>query len=855
MTDNYLDELNSVQRKAVECTDGAVMIIAGAGSGKTRVLTYRIAHLIKKGVDPFNILSLTFTNKAAREMKERIAKVVGGSESKNIWMGTFHSVFSRILRSEAEKIGYPSNFTIYDTDNSKSLIKTILKEQGLDDKIYKPSLVLSRISAAKNNLISAQAYLNNTIAIEEDRQSAKPKLGLVYQIYANRCFKSGAMDFDDLLFNTNILLRDFPKVLLKYQHKFKYIMVDEYQDTNFSQYVIIKQLAAAYRNVCVVGDDAQSIYAFRGANIQNIFNFEKDYPELNVFKLEQNYRSTKIIVGAANTLISKNVEQLKKNIFTENKEGELIRVVKTESDNSEGSFVAGSIFETKMNEQVHNREFAILYRTNAQSRAMEEALRRQNIAYRIFGGLSFYQRKEIKDLLAYYRLAINNNDEEALKRIINYPARGIGETTIERIIVASNDHNISLWKVVENINEFDIGLNSGAKAKVDEFAIMIKSFSAMLKTYSAFDLGQYIAVHSGILRDLYVDKSPEGVSRHENIQELLNGLKEFTESEIELNDIGEELSENNDNTIENEIFIDDAKEKGLGVDNENSSSIIIAQDEKERPIKKEFSDLLFSFEDENKGATGDANIGLADVTNIAESPTIISANISLAVFMQDIALMTDADKKAETEEDKNRVSLMTVHAAKGLEFPYVYVVGLEENLFPSQLSLTERSDLEEERRLFYVAITRAEKRLTLSYSTTRYRWGNLIYCEPSRFIDEVDSKYLDFPSDNSGDIFGKENYSNKNKRIVGKTKDAFELGAVKNKKLVKINSAVRNTSDFDTESLRGLQVGMQVEHDRFGNGKVINMEGDFPNNKATIFFNGVGQKQLLIKFAKLRIVE
>ena len=855
MTDNYLDELNSVQRKAVECTDGAVMIIAGAGSGKTRVLTYRIAHLIKKGVDPFNILSLTFTNKAAREMKERIAKVVGGSESKNIWMGTFHSVFSRILRSEAEKIGYPSNFTIYDTDNSKSLIKTILKEQGLDDKIYKPSLVLSRISAAKNNLISAQAYLNNTIAIEEDRQSAKPKLGLVYQIYANRCFKSGAMDFDDLLFNTNILLRDFPKVLLKYQHKFKYIMVDEYQDTNFSQYVIIKQLAAAYRNVCVVGDDAQSIYAFRGANIQNIFNFEKDYPELNVFKLEQNYRSTKIIVGAANTLISKNVEQLKKNIFTENKEGELIRVVKTESDNSEGSFVAGSIFETKMNEQVHNREFAILYRTNAQSRAMEEALRRQNIAYRIFGGLSFYQRKEIKDLLAYYRLAINNNDEEALKRIVNYPARGIGETTIERIIVASNDHNISLWKVVENINEFDIGLNSGAKAKVDEFAIMIKSFSAMLKTSSAFDLGQYIAVHSGILRDLYVDKSPEGVSRHENIQELLNGLKEFTESEIELNDIGEEPSENNDNTIENEIFIDDAKEKGLGVDNENSSSIIIAQDEKERPIKKEFTDLLFSFEDENKGATGDANIGLADATNIVESPTIISANISLPVFMQDIALMTDADKKAETEEDKNRVSLMTVHAAKGLEFPYVYVVGLEENLFPSQLSLTERSDLEEERRLFYVAITRAEKRLTLSYSTTRYRWGNLIYCEPSRFIDEVDSKYLDFPSDNSGDIFGKENYSNKNKRIVGKTKDAFELGAVKNKKLVKINSAVRNTSDFDTESLRGLQVGMQVEHDRFGNGKVINMEGAFPNNKATIFFNGVGQKQLLIKFAKLRIVE
>ncbi|MES2287044.1 MAG: UvrD-helicase domain-containing protein [Bacteroidota bacterium] len=842
MSKNYLDELNPVQRKAVECTEGPVMIIAGAGSGKTRVLTYRITHLIKKGVDPFNILSLTFTNKAAREMKERIAKVVGTSESRNIWMGTFHSVFSRILRSEAEKLGYPQNFTIYDTDNSKSLIKAILKEQGLDDKIYKPGMVLSRISAAKNNLISAQAYQNDKQALEEDRQAAKPKMGLIYQIYAQRCFKAGAMDFDDLLFNTNILLRDFPAVLHKYQHKFKYIMVDEYQDTNFSQYVIIKQLAAAYRNICVVGDDAQSIYAFRGANIQNIFNYEKDYPELNIFKLEQNYRSTKIIVGAANTVISKNKEQLKKNVFTENVEGELIKVMKTESDNSEGNFVANSIFETKMNEQAHNREFAILYRTNAQSRAMEEALRKQNIAYRIFGGLSFYQRKEIKDLLAYYRLAINSNDEESLKRIINYPGRGIGDTTIDRIIVAANDHNISLWRVIENINEFDIGLNAGAKAKVDEFTVMIKSFSAMLQTHSAYDLGQYIAVHSGILRDLYADKSPEGVSRHENIQELLNGLKEFTESEIDINDIGAEITtenqdagdENQDLRIKNQEGGDESQESRIKNQEEE------VQERQETAIDNEINGLLFSF-DEQK-------------SDLENPTTEITTNPTLDLFMRDIALMTDADKKTETEEDRNKVSLMTIHAAKGLEFPYVYVVGLEENLFPSQMSLTERADLEEERRLFYVAITRAEKRVTLSYSTTRYRWGNLIYCEPSRFIEEVDAKYLDMPTESSSRLFGNEEYSSKPKQYNTKPKETFVQRPVIGKNLVKINTASKNTSDFDTESLRSLQVGMEVEHDRFGKGKVINMDGDFPNNKTTVFFEGVGQKQLLIKFAKLRIV-
>ncbi len=807
---NYLEELNPIQREAVVCTDGAVMIIAGAGSGKTRVLTYRIAHLMKKGADPFGILALTFTNKAAREMKERIAKIVGENEAKNLWMGTFHSVFARILRVEAEKLGYPSNFTIYDTDDSKSLIKSILKEQGLDDKIYKPSIILNRISTAKNNLISASAYLSNKQIQEEDRQAVKPKMGIVYQLYANRCFKAGAMDFDDLLFNTNVLLRDFPKVLHKYQHKFKYILVDEYQDTNFSQYVIVKQLAAAFRNICVVGDDAQSIYSFRGASIQNILNFEKDYPELNTFKLEQNYRSTKNIVGAANSVIKNNKEQLKKNSFSTNADGELIKVIRTESDNSEGSYVAHSIFDTKMNEQAHNREFAILYRTNAQSRAMEEALRKQNIDYRIYGGVSFYQRKEIRDLLAYFRLTINNNDEESLKRIINYPTRGIGDATIDKIVVAANDHNISLWKVIENINEFEIGLNSGAKSKVDEFATMIKSFSATLHSQNAYDLGQHIAVHSGILRDLYADKTPEGVSRHENIQELLNGLKEFSESQIQLPD---DISDLDEETID---F------------NQNKEEEIENIELKIEPL----------FQNEE----------------IVKQPIANTLEPTLNIFMQDIALMTDSDKKGETEEDRNKVTLMTIHSAKGLEFKYVYIVGLEENLFPSQMALTDRADLEEERRLFYVALTRAEKRVTLTYSTSRYKWGNLIYSEPSRFIEELDEKFIELPSEKPSGLFGLEDYASKPKLRTGKPKETFVQRPVIGKNLVKVNSAQKTTTDFDTESLRNLQVGMQVLHDRFGNGKVISIEGAFPNNKATVFFEGVGQKQLLIKFAKLWIV-
>jgi DNA helicase II / ATP-dependent DNA helicase PcrA len=814
MTKNYLDELNKVQREAVECTEGPVMIVAGAGSGKTRVLTYRIAHLMKKGVDPFNILALTFTNKAAKEMKERIAKIVGQSEAKNLWMGTFHSVFARILRSEAEKLGYPANFTIYDTDDSKSLIKTILKEQGLDDKVYKPSSVLARISAAKNNLISAQAYSNNTQIQEEDRMAVKPKMGIIYQIYANRCFKAGAMDFDDLLFNTNILLRDHPKELHKYQHKFKYILVDEYQDTNFSQYVIVKQLAAAFRNICVVGDDAQSIYSFRGANIQNILNFEKDYPELHTYKLEQNYRSSKNIVGAANTVIEKNKDQLQKNVFTTNEDGELIKVTKTDSDNAEGNYVASSIFETKMNERAANSDFAILYRTNAQSRAMEEALRRQNIPYRIYGGLSFYQRKEIKDLLSYYRLTINNHDEISLKRVINYPARGIGDTTIDKIVVAANDHGISLWTVIENIQDFDIGLNAGAKSKLDEFASMIKSFTAMTTTHNAFDLGQHIATHSGILRDLYADKTPEGVSRYENIQELLNGLKEFTEEATE-------------------------EEPG----NDSPTAIVNGEQPSVSNAPQATSNELFANEELQNDNQQSSTMNPAPLGQ---------SSISLNAFMQDIALMTDADKVAETEEEKNKVVLMTIHASKGLEFPYVYIVGLEENLFPSQMSLTDRTDLEEERRLFYVAITRAEKRVNLSYSTSRYKWGNLIYCEPSRFIEEINSKYLDTSAVGKNAMFEEEEYSSKK---TNTQKTAFVQRPIMGKKLVKINSASKTTSDFDTESLRDLQVGMQVNHERFGFGKVISMEGAFPNNKATVFFEGIGQKQLLIKFAKLSIIE
>ena len=770
---NYLDDLNEVQHNAVTCWEGPIMVIAGAGSGKTRVLTYRIAHLLNKGIDPFNILALTFTNKAAKEMKERVAEIVGGTEAQNLWMGTFHSVFAKILRFEAEKLGYPSNFTIYDTDDSKSLIKTILKEMGLDDKIYKPNLIYNRISSAKNNLVSAAAYLNNPEILHEDKLTAKPKIGEIYRTYQSRCFKAGAMDFDDLLFNTNLLLKDFPDVLHKYQHKFKYILVDEYQDTNYSQYIIVKKLAALNENICVVGDDAQSIYAFRGANIQNILNFKKDYPDLKTFKLEQNYRSTKNIVDAANSIISNNKNQIQKEVWTDNETGDKIKVIKALTDNEEGLMVARSIFEIKMNMQSPSNHFAILYRTNAQSRAMEEALRKLNIPYRIYGGLSFYKRKEIKDVLAYFRLAVNNNDEEALKRVINYPARGIGQSSIDKIIIAANEGEKDLWYVLGHLNEFNTGIGNGIHNKILEFVTMIKSFSIALKTESAYELGSRIANSSGILKDLYTDKSPEGVSRHENIQELLNGLKEFSD---------------------------------------NASPTLL-----DRPL-------------------------------ITEPGSIRT----LDEFMEDIALLTDSEESKE-DRDEPKVSLMTIHAAKGLEFPYVYIVGMEENLFPSQLSLNSREDLEEERRLFYVAITRACKKAVLTYSTTRYRWGNLVSCEPSRFIEEIDSKYLEIPEkiNYSSNSFNKNQYGETRKI----TKPSPEINSTL-KKLVKVNTTTVSSPviNFIGDDTKSLQAGMDVEHQRFGSGKVLNIEGAYPNQKATVFFQDIGQKQLLLKFAKLKIL-
>ncbi len=768
----YLNQLNEAQRQAVIHTEGPTMVIAGAGSGKTRVLTYRIAHLIEKGVDAFHILALTFTNKAAREMKERIASIVGHSEARNIWMGTFHSVFAKILRVESERIGYPRDFTIYDTADAKNLLKDIIKSKNLDDKVYKPGLVYNRISSAKNNLINARAYAANTDLVADDRMSGKPKIAEIYLEYENRCFKAGAMDFDDLLFKTNELLRDFDDLLLKYQEKFHYILVDEYQDTNFAQYLIVKKLAARRENLCVVGDDAQSIYAFRGANIENILNFKKDYPDYKVFKLEQNYRSTQTIVNAANSIIEKNRNQIKKEVWTDNPAGEKIRVLRTPTDNEEGRVVSQSIFETKMQHQARNRDFAILYRTNAQSRSFEEALRKLNIHYKIYGGLSFYQRKEIKDLLAYFRLTANPNDEEALKRIINYPKRGIGQTTVDALIVSAAEHETGIWNVIEFPEMHNVRIASAAMHKIKEFATLIKSFSVQQNTLSAFDLATHIASASHLLKELYADKSPEGVSRYENIQELLNGIKEFSESAPE-----------------------------------------------------------------------------------GESRT-------LSDFLIDVALLTDADK---SEENLDHVSLMTIHAAKGLEFPYVYIVGMEENLFPSQLSLNTRSELEEERRLFYVALTRAEKRATLSYATSRYRWGNLTHCEPSRFIDEVDAKFLEMPTlpERKTQLDSDENELRRYRSIGRKADNDFAASPLPRqpqpvkRKLTKIappqatpssSAAISGTENSE------IQVGNNVLHEKFGKGKVLQLEGNYPDQKATIFFPNAGQKQLLLRFAKLQII-
>lgn len=775
--DSLFEELNKEQALAVKKTDGPVMVIAGAGSGKTRVLTYRIAYLLQKGVDPFNILALTFTNKAAKEMKGRIGELVGYQSARNVWGGTFHSVFARILRSEADKLGYPSNFTIYDTDDSKNLIKAIVKEGNLDPKIYQASQILGRISSAKNNLISAEGYNQKDDYMQEDKKAGKPQLGQIYTVYQKRLSQSAAMDFDDLLFKTNVLLRDFPDVLYKYQQKFKYILVDEYQDTNYSQYLIVKKLAANNENICVVGDDAQSIYGFRGADIKNILNFSKDYPDVTVVKLEQNYRSTQMIVNAANSLIHNNQNQIFKTVWTSNDEGDRIKLIRASSDLEEGRLIAQQIFEDKMNLLAKNSDFAILYRTNAQSRSLEEALRKSNIAYRIYGGLSFYKRKEIKDVLAYFRLVINTKDNEAFRRIINFPTRGIGKTTLDNVTVTASENEVSYWDIIEQPSQFKLAINAGAQKKLNDFVLMIKSFQAELKTIDAYELGNKIARGSGLISSLHNDKTPEGISRYENLEALLNGIKEFVEKE-------------------------------------------------ESDIPEEKTDK-----------------GLSD-------------------FMQDVALLTDADE--EDKDNIEKVSLMTIHQSKGLEFPYVSIVGLEENLFPSVMSIGSRADLEEERRLFYVAITRAEKKVVLSYAESRFQWGNLNFCEPSRFLEEIDEKFLDFPRSRSlSKVSLPSNpykpVSNRNTRRLISKPSLISGGAGKSmyKRIHSEASGIVNrpTSNFKAAGIDELQSNMQVEHQRFGKGKILRIEGAGSNKKALVHFDKIGDKQLLLRFAKLRIVK
>ena len=770
----YISQLNEAQQQPVFQKDGPMIIIAGAGSGKTRVLTVRISYLMSLGVDAFNILALTFTNKAAREMKKRIADIVGTNEAKNLWMGTFHSVFARILRSEADKLGFPSNFTIYDTQDSVRLISAIIKEMQLDKDIYKPKQILSRISSYKNSLITVKAYLNNPELQEQDAMSKKPRLGEIYANYVDRCFKAGAMDFDDLLLKTNELLNRFPDVLAKYQDRFRYILVDEYQDTNHSQYLIVRALSDRFQNICVVGDDAQSIYAFRGANINNILNFQKDYENVKTYRLEQNYRSTKNIVEAANSIIDKNKTKLEKIVWTANDYGSKIKVHRSVTDGEEGRFVAGEIFEQKMRNQMLNGQFAILYRTNAQSRAMEDALRKRDIPYRIYGGLSFYQRKEIKDVLCYLRLVINPKDEEALIRVINYPARGIGDTTIEKLTVAANHYKRSIFEVMENIDKIDLKLNSGTKQKLEDFVVMIKSFQVINEQQDAFVLTEHVAKKTGLIQELKKDGTPEGIARIENIETLMGGIKDFIEGQREID-----------------------------------------------------------------GARG-----------------------ALSEFMEDVALATDLDR--DTGDD-DRVALMTIHLAKGLEFPYVFVVGMEEDLFPSAMSLNTRSELEEERRLFYVALTRAEHQAYLTYAQSRYRWGKLTDAEPSRFIEDIKDEYLEYinPMDTGYrykptidlDIFGDIDKSRLRlaKPTAGTPPKKYgdePVSSANIRKLKPIGNAPSNTNLFDSK----LTIGNVVIHERFGKGEVVSLEGAGADKKAEIKFEVGGIKKLLLRFAKLDVI-
>jgi len=769
--EKYLSQLNEAQLAPTLQKDGPMIIIAGAGSGKTRVLTYRIAYLMSQGVDAFNILALTFTNKAAKEMKGRIADIVGTSEAKNLWMGTFHSVFAKILRFEGHHLGFPSNFTIYDTQDSQKLLGSIIKEMGLDKDIYKTKQIYSRISSYKNNLITVKAYLKNSELIEADTAAKRPRLGEIYQNYVDRCFKAGAMDFDDLLLRTNELLTRFPNVLAQYQNKFRYILVDEYQDTNHSQYLIVRALSDRFQNICVVGDDAQSIYAFRGANINNILNFQKDYDDVNVYKLEQNYRSTKSIVGAANSVIEHNKTKLDKIVWTANTEGEKVKVHRSLTDGDEGRYVASTIWEAKMNNQLPNSDFAVLYRTNAQSRSIEDALRKRDIPYRIYGGLSFYQRKEIKDVTAYLRLILNPADEEALKRVINYPARGIGQTTIDRLVIAANGFGKTIFEVLQNIDKIDISINNGTKNKLKDFVTLIESYQVMNQSSNAFDLTEHVTKSSGLIREVNKEGTPEGQVRLENVEELLNGIKDFVEGQVELADAGD----------------------------------------------------------------------------------------SLAEFLEDVALATDLDAD---KGNPDHVALMTIHLAKGLEFSHVFVVGLEEDLFPSAMSMNTRSELEEERRLFYVALTRAEKQAYLTYTLSRYRWGKLIDAEPSRFIEEIDDEFVEvltpiqeqrFNPMLSADIFGDvEPDKIRFKRPTKKKKDAKPpkfIPPAKLKPISKSNGS-DNTNLFDGK----LAVGNIVEHMRFGKGEVLKIEGKGADVKAEINFENGGLKKLLLRFAKLDIL-
>ena len=782
---DYLQGLNEQQKEAVMHIDGPIMIVAGAGSGKTKVLTTRIAHLMANGVDAFNILALTFTNKAAKEMKERVERILGNGEARNLYIGTFHSVFARILRFEADKIGYPRHFTIYDTDDAKSVLKTVINELNLDDKHYKPNTVYNRISAAKNALVGPDEYRNDYGIQQEDMRANRPAIANIYTAYVNRCFKNGAMDFDDLLLKFYELLKNVPEALAKYQHKFKYILIDEYQDTNPAQYEVIKLLGAVYENVCVVGDDAQSIYSFRGATIQNILQFRKDYDDVKIVKLEQNYRSTKSILHVANEVIKNNKGQIEKNLFTENSEGEKIKLVRTMTDNDEGKFVADSIQEQKLRNHYSNKDFAILYRTNAQSRAFEEALRRMSIPYTIYGGISFYQRKEIKDLVAYLRLIVNPSDEEALKRIINYPARGIGKTTVDKLILAANINNITVWQVLEKAIQF--GFKAGTLAALDEFVTMIKSFASMLTKQNAYDVAFHVGKHTGLVKELFNDKSAEGVQRYENIQELLNSIKEWTESPD--NDEGEMMDK------------------------------------------------------------------------------------SLAAYLQQITLLTDADEK---DPDADTVKLMTIHAAKGLEFGCVFAAGLEEMLFPNAMAINTREELEEERRLFYVVITRAKQRLWVTYANTRYRFGQLVHNDPSRFIEEIPEQHLDrsfagAATSTSGSKWGNDHAFGRMKGWGGSSYNDVQraekkYGPPTGKKQtatpsylppkVPATKHIEHTpsADFEASDTSALVVGQKVEHQKFGFGEVLKMEGAAHNPIATVKFEHNGEKKIMLNYARLRIV-